>query len=129
MNLFIACSAFCPGLPNCDPMDSDKRLRIYKSSATMARHAWCVDKECAFTELPTGTEFPYFVQKFVQNTAVRACPNKYGILKNNHTEQVGTSCSFVALHSMHAQGTSPRSMHAHEIITDKNLRWRCPLQR
>ena len=30
--------------PNCDPMDSEKRLRVYKSSATMACHAWCVDK-------------------------------------------------------------------------------------
>ena len=36
-----------------------------------------------FAELPTSTDFPYFVRKFVQHTAVRACPNKYGILKNN----------------------------------------------
>ena len=26
MNLFIASSAFCPGLPNHDPMDSEKHL-------------------------------------------------------------------------------------------------------
>ena len=44
MNLFIAGSAVCPGPPNRDPMDSEKRLRVYKSSATMARHAWRVDK-------------------------------------------------------------------------------------
>ena len=41
---FIACSAFCPGPPNRDPMDSEKLLRVYKSSATMARHSWRVDK-------------------------------------------------------------------------------------
>ena len=39
----------------------------------------------------------------------------------------GTSCSFVALHSMHAHSTSPHSMHAHET-GDQNLRWRHPLQ-
>ena len=39
VNSFIAWSAFCLGPPNCDPMDSEKRLRVYKSSATMARHA------------------------------------------------------------------------------------------
>ena len=26
------------------PMDSEKRLRVYKSAAMMARHAWRVDK-------------------------------------------------------------------------------------
>ena len=45
----LACSAFCPGPPNRDPMDSEKRLRVYKSSATMARHAWRVDKAPAKT--------------------------------------------------------------------------------
>ena len=45
MNSFIAGSAFCPGLPNREPTDSEKRLRVYKSSATMARHAWRVDKD------------------------------------------------------------------------------------
>ena len=44
MNSFIVGSAFCPGPPNRDPMDSEKRLRVYKSSATMARHVWRVDK-------------------------------------------------------------------------------------
>ena len=34
VNSFIACSAFCPGPPNSDPMDSEKRLHVYKSSAT-----------------------------------------------------------------------------------------------
>ena len=44
VNSFIACSTFCPGPPNRDPMDSEKRMRVYKSSATMARHAWRIDK-------------------------------------------------------------------------------------
>ena len=44
VNSFIACSAFCPGPPNCDPMDSEKQWRVYKSSTMMARHAWRVDK-------------------------------------------------------------------------------------
>ena len=40
VNLFIVCSAFCPG-----PMDSEKQLRIiYTSGCTMARHVWRVDK-------------------------------------------------------------------------------------
>ena len=30
-------------------MDSEKRLRVYKLSATMARHAWRVDKVPAKT--------------------------------------------------------------------------------
>ena len=30
-------------------MDSEKRLRVHKSSATMARHAWRVDKAPAKT--------------------------------------------------------------------------------
>ena len=38
-------------------------------------------KVMVYAELPTSTDFPYFVRKFVQNTAVQACPNKYGILK------------------------------------------------
>ena len=46
---------------------------------------------CVYAELPTSTEFAYFVRKFAQNTAVRACPNKYGILKNNHTERSKTT--------------------------------------
>ena len=49
VNSFIAGSAFCPGLPNHEPMDSEKRLRVYKSSATIARHAWRVDKAPAKT--------------------------------------------------------------------------------
>ena len=32
-----------------EPTDSEKRLRVYKSSATMARHAWHVDKAPAKT--------------------------------------------------------------------------------
>ena len=36
-------------LPNHKPMDSEKRLRVYKSSATMARHVWRVDKAPAKT--------------------------------------------------------------------------------
>ena len=44
VNSFIVCSAFCPGPPNRDPMDSEKRLRVYKSGATLARHVWRVDK-------------------------------------------------------------------------------------
>ena len=43
MNSFIVCSAFCQGPPNRDPMDSEKRLHVYKSAATMARHTWRVD--------------------------------------------------------------------------------------
>ena len=35
---FIVCSAFCPGPPNRDPMDSEKRLRVYKLGSTMARN-------------------------------------------------------------------------------------------
>ena len=31
-------------LPNREPTDSEKRLRVYKSSAMMACHAWYVDK-------------------------------------------------------------------------------------
>ena len=42
------------------------------------------------TELPTSTEFLYFVWKFAQYSAVWACRNKYGILKNNHTERSKT---------------------------------------
>ena len=49
VNLFIAYTAFSPGPPNRDPMDSEKRLRVYKSSTTMARHAWRVDKAPAKT--------------------------------------------------------------------------------
>ena len=48
-NPFIACSAFCPGPPNHDPMDSEKQLHVFKSSATMAHHAWRVDKAPAKT--------------------------------------------------------------------------------
>ena len=44
VNSLIVCSAICPGPPNCDPMDSEKRLRVYTSAATMARHEWRVDK-------------------------------------------------------------------------------------
>ena len=43
-NSFIVCSAFCPGPPNRDPMDSEKQLRVYMSVRTMARHVWHVDK-------------------------------------------------------------------------------------
>ena len=49
MNSFIAGSVFCPGLPNREPTDFEKRLRVYKSSAMMARHAWRVDKALAKT--------------------------------------------------------------------------------
>ena len=49
MNSFIAGSAFCSGPPNRGPLDSEKRLRVYKSSATMALHAWRVDKAPAKT--------------------------------------------------------------------------------
>ena len=49
VNSFVACSAFCLGPPNHDPVDSEKWLRVYKSSATMARHAWLVDKAPAKT--------------------------------------------------------------------------------
>ena len=57
VNTFVVCSAFCPGPrpPNCDPMDSEKRLRAYKSAAAMARHTcWQVSRphaqksECVF---------------------------------------------------------------------------------
>ena len=44
VNSFIACSAFCPGPPNRDPKDSEKRWRVYTSTAMMARHAWRVYK-------------------------------------------------------------------------------------
>ena len=49
VNSFIVCSAFCPGPPNRDPMDSEKRLRAYKSAATMAHHTWRVDKSPGHT--------------------------------------------------------------------------------
>ena len=48
VNSFIVCSAFCPGPPNRDPMDSKKQLRVYTSGRTMARHVWCVDKKSVF---------------------------------------------------------------------------------
>ena len=44
VNSFIVCSAFCPGPPNRDPMDSEKQLHVYTSGRTMARHVWRVDK-------------------------------------------------------------------------------------
>ena len=44
VNSFIVCSAFCLGPPNRDPTDSEKRLRVYKSGATMACHVWRVDQ-------------------------------------------------------------------------------------
>ena len=44
VNSFIVCSALCQGPPNCDPMDSEKQLRVYMSDSTMARHMWRVDK-------------------------------------------------------------------------------------
>ena len=43
VNSFVACSAFCPGPPNRDPRDSEKRWRVYTSIAMMARHGWRVD--------------------------------------------------------------------------------------
>ena len=49
VNSLIVCSAICPGPPNRDPMDSEKRLRVYTSAATMARHEWHVDKSSAKT--------------------------------------------------------------------------------
>ena len=64
VNSFIACSAFCLGPPNHDHMDSEKRLRVYKSSATMARRGtprvacWQGSRqntqksECAFRRSP-----------------------------------------------------------------------------
>ena len=45
VSLFIAGSAFCPGLPNRDPMDSKKHLRVYTSTSSMARHPWRVNKK------------------------------------------------------------------------------------
>ena len=56
--IHIAGSAFCPGLPNRGPMDSEKHLRVYTWARPMARHGWRVDKapgqntqksECAFS--------------------------------------------------------------------------------
>ena len=44
VNSFIVCSAFCPGPPNRDPMDSEKQLHVYTSGSTMAHHTWRVDK-------------------------------------------------------------------------------------
>ena len=49
VNSFMAGSAFFPGLPNRGSTDSKKRLCVYKSSATMAWHAWHVDKAPAKT--------------------------------------------------------------------------------
>ena len=119
------------------------------TSFALCLYSFTVSVPKANAELPTSTNFTYFVRKFVQNTAVWTCPNNYGILKNNHTEcsktmnpdkhgkthsftpnpgtilsgphthaltfkqrmqrgcrgertACGTSCSFVALHSMHA---------------------------
>ena len=63
MNSFVVCSDICPGPPNRDPMDSEKRLRVYTSAATMARHEWRVDKssgknvkksECVLRRSPLG---------------------------------------------------------------------------
>ena len=50
VNSFIACSAFCPGPPNRDPRDSEKRWRVYASIAMMARHAWRVYKSSDKTQ-------------------------------------------------------------------------------
>ena len=44
VNSFIVCSAFGPGPPNRDPIDSEKQLRVYTSGRTMARHVWRVDQ-------------------------------------------------------------------------------------
>ena len=61
VNSFIAGSAFCLGPPNREPTDSEKRLRVYMSARTMARHGWCVDKapgqntqksQCVFRRCP-----------------------------------------------------------------------------
>ena len=43
---FIAGSAFCLGPLNCDPMDSETQLRVYKSDATMARHTYRNQNVC-----------------------------------------------------------------------------------
>ena len=44
VNSFIACRAFCPGPPNCDARDAEKRWRVYTSISMMARHGWRVYK-------------------------------------------------------------------------------------
>ena len=49
VNLFTACSAFCPGPPNRDPRDSEKRWRVYTSITMMARHTWRVYKSSGKT--------------------------------------------------------------------------------
>ena len=38
----INASFFCPGPPNRDPRDFEKRWRVYTSIAMMARHGWHV---------------------------------------------------------------------------------------
>ena len=49
VNSFTACSAFCPGPPNRDPRDSEKRWLVYTSIAMMACHEWRVYKSSGKT--------------------------------------------------------------------------------
>ena len=44
VNSLIVCSAICLGHPTVTPWDSEKRLHVYTSATTMARHEWRVDK-------------------------------------------------------------------------------------
>ena len=63
VNSFIACSAFCLGHPTMTPRNSEKRWRVYTSTAMMARYAWHVYKssskntqksECVYRRSPIG---------------------------------------------------------------------------
>ena len=53
VNSFIVCSAFCPGPPNRDPMDSEKRLRVHTSQAPQwhAMHGVLTSLPSTYTEI------------------------------------------------------------------------------
>ena len=68
VNLFIVCSAFCPGPPNRDPMDSEKPLRVDKRGS-LANQSGCYSRvqqnnHCAtFFTKKKWIEWPIFLEK------------------------------------------------------------------